>query len=63
MHPDNAGRSSKLRTAKQDQSYSDDALPCKGGSETSNLCMEQCQIGEEPVYDGQRGDPLRHTLG
>ena len=43
MHPDNAGH---LRLAfKEDQSYSDDA-PARE-SETSNLCMEQCQIGED----------------
>ena len=43
MHPDNAGHRRKLW--REDQSYSDDA-PVRE-SETSNLCMEQCQIGED----------------
>lgn len=48
MHPDNAGH---LRPGlKEDQSYSDDAPERE--SETSNLCMEQCQIGEKSKDTG-----------
>ncbi len=54
MHPDNAGR-----PKGQDQSYSDDA-PVRE-SETSNLCMEQCQIGENAERQGN--GPFRHTPG
>ena len=57
MHPDNAGHAAMTG---EDQSYSDDAS-LQGRSETSNLCMEQCQIGEESKGSGLIRS--RHTLG
>ena len=52
MHPANTGRSGVM--PEKDQSYSDDAPAVllrkakQQGSETSNLCREQGQIGKDP---------------
>ncbi len=61
MHPGHAGHSTKVG---EDQSYSDEVPPSlkflrRAGSETSNLCMEQGQIRENPVY---RNEAIRFVI-